>query len=232
MAVTAPGNPNASNLFIKDDVMLALLPPIGFRSQRGSVLAYLKVADRTEIHIQRSELELLNGDGDVVESRVPAFGIKSDTIIKGPYSERFADDSRREESAVCIRWRLNGFEVKASLLEPEGIALRVVYLPLQITKEKDPHIVFTLVNRGNEILNIADGIRNAVCRADGSSYQSNTGGHWDGGYQVPPLYATTHEFNLGDFPGIPRTGRHVMSLRILGQTSEPETIDWKTADRI
>lgn len=45
---------------------------------------------------------------------------------------------------------------------------------------------------------------------------------------IRPGHATTRELNLSDFPGVPRTGRHKMSLEILGIKSEPQTIDWKT----
>jgi hypothetical protein len=227
MGSTTSKTPENPQVLVKDNFLLAIVPPAGYRAEWGAILGFLKVAGGAVMRTERSELEFLNVKRETVEVRDDAFGLKSQTILTGPYSERFADDSRRPESAVLARWRINDTEIETSLAEPEGTALRVIYLPLQVAKEKDPHIVFTLINRGGEMLNIADGIREAVCRADATPYRSNTGGHWDGSYRLRPGHATTRQLNLDDFPGIPRSGRHEMSLEILGVTSEPAMIDWR-----
>lgn len=208
-------------------MLLALISPVGFRSELGAMLGYLKIASRKELVIERSELEFLDAEGKTIETRSDAFGLLKGARLAGPYSGRFADDSPRKEYASFAGWRVNDLEVMTSLIEPEGMELRVVYLPLQIEKEKDPDIVFTLVNRCEEMLNIADGIRTAVCLVDETPYKTNTGGHWDGSYLIRPGHATTRQFNLSDFPGIPRAGRHEMSLEVLGIKSKPQIIDWK-----
>jgi len=79
------------------------------------------------------------------------------------------------------------------------------------------------------MLNIAEGVRNAACLADRKRFESNTGGHWDGGTNIQPDKAVTKQFSLGNFPGIPTTGRYQMSFEILGLTSEPESVEWKGA---
>lgn len=210
-----------------DGMLLAVMPPIGFRSELGAVLGYLKIVNGKTLKIERSELEFLDTEGTIIEMCPDAFGLLKGSHLAGPYSERFADDRQRKESASVVIWRVNDMEVMASLIEPEGIELRVAYLPQRIEKEKDPHIVFTLLNRGEKMLNIADGIRTAVCYADGTPYQSNIGGHWDGSYLLRPGHSTTRQFNLNDFPGIPQTGVREMILEILGIKSNPQTIDWK-----
>src|SRR5207249_3517332 len=101
--------------------------------------------------------------------------------------------------------------VEANLSEPEGVDLFVTYLPLQVPVDDDPHIVVRVVNRTPQVINIADGIRSAICRSDGKAYHSSRGGHWDGGVGLNPGVSTTRQFSLDDFPGVPRTGRHEMS---------------------
>jgi hypothetical protein len=211
-----------------DGVMIALLPPLGFRSEWSGLRGYLKVADGS-FRIENSELTLFAAAGDTLERRPNAFGLKRGKTFTGPYSGRFSDGSRRPADAVAVRWRLNDMEVEASLVESKQTALRVVYLPLQVPVEKDPHIVVTVVNLTGATLNIAEGVRNAVCFVDGQAFHSNTGGHWDGGVEIQTGKAVTKQFSLDHFPGIPKTGRHEMSFEILGLMSEPEVVDWRTS---
>jgi hypothetical protein len=165
--------------------------------------------------------------GTILVTRCNGFGIMGETEIHGPYSTRFSDDSRRPTGAAAVHWRVNGMEVEVELIELEGNVLRVVYLPLQVAVKDDPHIVVTIVNHTGEMLNIAEGIRNAACYADGNRYPSNTGGHWDGGTHVQPEKAVTKQFSLADFPGVPQAGMHQMNFEILGIRSESEMVDWK-----
>jgi hypothetical protein len=217
------------NVLVKGGLLLAVIAPIGFHREWGAIRGYLKASAGYELCVERSELGFVDSEGRIVETRSDAFGLKVGACIKGPYSERFADDSRREESAFTVRWRLNNMEVETSLIEPIGIKLRVVYLPLQVAKEKDPHIVITVINRSGALISIAEGVRNAACIADGKRFRSNTGGHWDGGTQIQPAKGATRSFKLSDFPGVPLSGRHEMSFEILGIRSESETVEWIAA---
>jgi hypothetical protein len=209
-----------------DGVMIALLAPLGFRSEWSALRGYVKVAAGS-FRIEDSELTFFSPGGDLLERRVNAFGLKRGKTFTAPFSERFSDGGRRRAQAVIVRWRVNEMEVEASLME-STTGLRVVYLPLQVRVKKDPHIVATVVNCTGATLNIAEGVRGAVCFADGKPFPSTTGGHWDGGVDVQPGKAATKQFSLDDFPGVPRAGQHKMSLQILGLVSEIETVDWRT----
>ena len=116
-------------------------------------------------------------------------------------------------------------------MSDETASLRVIYLPLQVGIEGDPHILVTVVNRTAGMLNFAEGVRTAVCIADGKRFTSTRGGHWDGGTTIQPRKAATARFSLNDFPGIPRTGCYEMQFEILGHVSQPEFVEWKDATR-
>jgi hypothetical protein len=171
----------------------------------------------------------LDAAGNVIESRREAFGLGGKKQFAGPYSNRFSDDTRRPAEATAVRWHVNDMQVQAGLIESEGISFRVIYLPLLVSVEGDPHIIVTIVNHMGERMNIAEGVRNAACLADDTRFASNTGGHWDGGTNVQPDKAVTKQFSSDDFPGIPKTGRYQTSFEILGLTSEQESVEWKGA---
>ena len=216
------------NVLQSNGVMIALLTPLGFRSEWSGLRAYLKVSAGS-FTIDSSQLTFFSAQGDVLETRPNAFALKRGKTFDGPYSDRFSDGSRRPAEAVGVKWRVNDMEVEASLVESKDTALRVVYLPLLVPVEKDPHIVVTVVNLTGTMLNIAEGVRNAVCFVDGQAFHSNTGGHWDGGVNIQTRKAVTKQFSLNHFPGIPKTGRHEMSVEMLGLVSEPEIVDWRTS---
>lgn len=220
---------NLKDVLQSDGILIALVTPLGFRSEWGALSGYLKIAAGKALEIEGSELLFLDAVGNVIETRREAFGLGGKNGLAGPYSHRFSDDTRRPAEAATVRWRVNDMEAGAGLTESEGISLRVIYLPLLVAVEGDPHIVVTVVNRTDRMLNIAEGIRNAACLEDGKRFASNTGGHWDGGTNVQPDKAATKRFSLDDFPGISKTGRHQMRFEILGLTSEPETVEWKDA---
>jgi hypothetical protein len=221
---------DSKNVLQSERVMIALLTPLGFRSEWSAVRGYLKVSAGS-FRIENSELTLFAATGETLETWPNAFGLKRGKTVDGPYSGRFSHGTQRPAKAAVVRWRVNDIEVEANLVESNETALRVEYLPLQVPVEKDPHIVVTVVNLTGTVLNIAEGVRNAVCFADGKAYPSNTGGHWDGGVHIQTGKAVTKQFSLDHFPGIPKTGRHEMSFEILGLVSETETVDWRVAER-
>ena len=213
-----------------ENTLIAVLPPLGRHSNWGSILGYLKIASRRTFEIHSSVLEFVNANGELLEKREAAFGQQPGTKHSGPYSIRFSDDTRRPAGADRVYWRVNEMIVEAGLSGREDVGLRVMYLPLQVQIDRDPHIVITVVNRTTKVLNIADGIRSAICYADGQAYCSNRGGHWDGGVGLNPGYSTTRQLSLDDFPGIPRAGHHEMSIELLGLRSKPEYVDWLPAN--
>ncbi len=212
------------NVRYDEGTLIAIVPPAGRHRDRAALLAYLKVADGKTFTIESSVLEFFDAHGKLLESREDVFGQQAGITRKGPFSVRFADDSRRHAGADRVNWRVNEMIVEASL--SEQVDFRVIYLPLQVPVELDPHIVVNVVNRTSAVLNIADGIRSAICRADGRAYTSHKGGHWDGEAGLNPGSSTTRQFSLDDFPGTPRSGRHEMSIELLGHSSEPVLVDW------
>lgn len=219
-------NTNPNSVLIADELLIGLLSPLGYRSEWGALLGYLKIAGNTAVTIMRSELVFLDTEGNTIETRTGAFGLGSGAKYSGPFSGRLSDDSRRPAAAVAAKWRLNDMEVASELSDPSETALRVIYLPLLVASSKDPLVVVTLVNRTAEILNVAEGTRSAVLFVDGNRCPSNTGGHWDGSYGLHPGRATTRQFSLDDFSGAPQSGIHNVSFTMLGLISESETVNW------
>lgn len=220
------GNPE---VLVRDEILMALVPPIGYRSEWGSLLAFLKLARGAELDLECTELEFFDAGGCTLERRQDAFGLRVGMHLSGPYSEKLGDDSRRPERAVLARWRLNEFAVETELVVPEDEESfpRVVYLPLQVPLPTDEHIIVSIVNRGLEPIDIAEGMREAVLWVDGTPYASVAARLWNGGYLVRPNRATTRRFRLSDFPGAPRQGAHETSLEILGARSLPQVVEWR-----
>ncbi len=213
-------------VLLAEGVLLAIMSPLGFRSEWGSLSAYLKVAGSTALEVKNSELFFEEANGKVIERRLEAFGLKEKMLVSGPFSERFSDDAPRPEGAVTVVWRVNDLEVSSDLFESEEVSLRVRYLPLRVPVDNDPHIIVTVVNRTGEMLNIAEGVRKAACFSDGKRYGCIRGGHWDGSSHVQPRKAFTKRFSLSDFPSMPDSGRHEMSFEIFGSKSLPRTVNW------
>ena len=215
----------------RDGLLIALVPPLGFRSEWAALSGYLKIASYYSFEIETSELVILDASGNEIEVRHAAFGLGSKTKLAGPYSHKFSDHPRRPANAAVFCWRINDLSVRTGLVSDETASLRVIYLPLQVGIERDPHIIVTVVNRTAGMLNFAEGVRTAVCIADGKRFTSTRGGHWDGGTAIQPRKASTVRFSLDDFPGIPRTGCYEMQFEILGHVSELELVEWKDATR-
>jgi hypothetical protein len=220
-----------TNVLHDENTLIALISPIGRHREWGAIRGYLKSIAGT-FDIQTSSLEFLDRSGKLLETRDEAFGQEAAAKQVGPFSIHFSDDTRRPSDADVVRWRVNNLIVETNLSKEEGVDLSVTYLPLQVPVARDPHMIVTVINRTPQVINIADGIRSAICRSDGKAYQSSRGGHWDGGAGLNPGGATTRQFSLDDFPGVPRTGRHEMSIELLGLISEPKYVDWlPAADR-
>ncbi len=217
---------NLKQVLQSDGILIALVPPLGFRSEWGALSGYLKIAAGKALEIKRSELLFWDAAENVIEARRQAFGLGDKTKLAGPYSHRFSDDARRPAETATVRWRANDMEAGTRLTESEGVSLRVIYLPLVVSTEGDPHIIVTVVNRTDATLNIAEGVRSAACIVDGKRFSSNAGGHWDGGSHIQPKKSITKQFSLRDFPGVPLSGQHEMRFEILGFRSEPEIIEW------
>ncbi len=215
-----------------DGILIALLTPLGFRSEWGGLSGYLKIAEGKSIGIERSELIFHDAAENVIATGTGAFGLVAGTSLAGPYSLRLTDDARRPSEAATVGWRLNDMEVNARLIESEASSLRVVYLPLLVSMKGDRHIVVTYVNRTGGMVNIAEGVRSATCIVDGKRFPSNTGGHWDGGSHVQPGKSITKQFSLEDFTGVSLTGQHEMSFEMLGSKSDPEIVEWTGGEAV
>jgi hypothetical protein len=205
---------------------MALVPPVGYRSEWGSLLAFLKLAQGIELSIDASDLDFFDVRGRLLESWHNAFGFTTGMQLDGPYSEKLADDRRRPAAASLARWRLNSLLVETNLVTSQPDSLRVVYLPLQVPLPNDHHIIVSIVNLGKTPLNIATGMHEAICWADGVAYESIAARVWNGIYLIRPGHATTRLFRSNDFPGIPCQGTREMSLEILGMRSVPQTVTW------
>jgi hypothetical protein len=215
-----------SEILVSGSNLMALVPPVGYRSEWGSLLAFLKLSQGMELSVDYSELDFSDARGHMLESRKNAFGLTPGIHLSGPYSEKLGDDSRRPVAATLVKWRLNGLLVETNLVTSQLDPLRVVYLPLQVPLSDDHHIIVSIVNLGETLLNIATGMQEAVCWADGVAYESIAARVWNGSYLIRPGHATTRRFRLSDFPGTPRHGTHEMSLEILGIRSIPQTVTW------
>jgi hypothetical protein len=217
-----------SEVLVKENLLMTLVPPIGYRSEWGALLGFLKLARSTEVVVECSDLEFFDGDERSLQKRHNAFGLTTGMRLSGPHFQKIGDDNRRPEAAVLAKWQLNQFSVSTNLvvLTTAWQALRVVYLPLQVPLPEDHHIVVTIVNLSEDPINIADGMREARCWVDGVAYESVAARLWNGRYLIQPQQATTRLFKLNDFPGVPRHGIHEMSLEILGAFSPPQFVNW------
>jgi hypothetical protein len=214
-------------LLVKDDIILmALVPPVGYRSEWGYLLALLKLSQGMELIVKRSELDFLNAEGEKIESWYDAFKLVVGMKISGPYSAKLIEDRRRPETATLVKWRLNDLLVETSLITSQLDPLKVLYLPLQVPISQDDHILVSIMNLGETPLNIATGMQNTICRSDSFKYTSIAARVWNGIYLIRPNHGTTRSFQLSDFPGIPRYGTHKMSLEILGMHSPPQAVTW------
>lgn len=215
-----------AELLVRDDLLMALVPPIGYRSRWTSLLAFLKLAQGMALSVDRSELDFFDARETKLARWQNAFGLSTGLHLNGPYSEKLSDDRLRPEAATLAKWSLNDFQIETNLVESQCIPLSVRYLPLQVPIEQDAHLVVSIVNLGETFLNIAIGMQEAVCRCDRVAYASTAARVWNGTYLIRPGRATRRCFRLSDFPGIPRQGTHAISLEILGQSSPPQTVTW------
>ena len=126
------------------------------------------------------------------------------------------------------RWRLNDWVVTAPVTEPECVwpSLSVTYLPLQIPLRDDKHFVVGLVNTGEEPLDIARGVQEAVLWVDGQAWPSAAGRVWNGPYLLRPGHTTMRALRLADFPGAPACGAHEVALGMAGRRSAPHRVQW------
>lgn len=107
-----------------DSVLLALVSPVGYRSEWGALRGYVKVASGKDLIIESSELKLLDANGNTLEARPDAFGLLRGSHLAGPYSERFGDDKPRNPRAAYAAWRVNNLVVMTSLVELASLELR------------------------------------------------------------------------------------------------------------
>lgn len=205
-------------------LLIALVSPLGPRP--GAIVAYLKLGQPGRSAIRQSDLTWLDAHGRPIQTLKDPFGLCG-ARLEVPCSLRFACDRPSPPRAASLRWQVDELVADADLIGGADASLRVLYLPLQVPVPGDPHLVATVVNHGERILDFAQGVRESVLLVDGQQYPSAAGGHWDGGYALRPGFSRTHRFGLDDFPGAPRSGLHRMSLRLLGLTSEPVEVDWQ-----
>lgn len=211
-----------------EGLLMALLPGLGPRAALGSPLGVLKWAGPHPLAVECSTLEFLDGAGRVVERRDGAFGLASGTSIAAPYSQLLADDRDPPRAAETQRWRLNDCTLATRRREPDAAwpSLVVICLPLILPLAEDHHFIARLVNLGTAPLDIARGMREAVCWMDGEGWPSIAGRVWNGPYRLHPGHTATRRFRLADFPGAPATGTHDVALEMLGRRSAPQRIHW------
>ncbi|EYF05355.1 hypothetical protein [Chondromyces apiculatus] len=216
-------------MILRDDLLLALVPPLTFRPGLVFFTAFLKLPAGAALRIERSEFALLDPARRPLDIRRDAFGLTTATHLVGPFSGKLRDDVLLRAEAAVACWRLNDLAVEAPLA-PLGTppeAPRIVYLPLQVPLKEDCHVAFTLVNAGASPIDLPRAMQAARCWMDGVPYESTAGAHWDGSYLIRPQSAGSCTFRLSDFPGAPQRGRHETSIEILGQRSPPEHVDWR-----
>jgi len=212
------------NVFIGEGFAIALLPLV--RAPKGpSVLgALLKVLPGPELKIHESMLEVSAPEGVILRQR-GAFGLGG-ACIAGPHIRRFSEDASTDSRATTMRWSLNESIVEVPCGDGPS-DLRATWLAVQIPLPNDVHLVVDFFNRSAHTVNIATAMREAVCWADGVPYPSVAGGVWNGPYLVAPGRKTRRSFSLDDFPGVPRSGTHEMSVGFGGERSSPETVTWR-----
>lgn len=220
-----------ANVFETEQVLIALLSALGPRAAREARRAALKWAGPGELTVTSSIIEFVDCLGNVVERRERAFGLDSGVAIEAPYSAALADDREAPAAATTQRWRLNDWSVVASaaLPEPDWEGLVATCLPLQVPLLDDQHFVLQLVNTGSVPLDIARGVREAICFVDGKPWLSTAGRIWNGPYLLRPGHVTVRRFRLADFPGAPVTGTHEIVLELLGRRTAPQRVHWHGA---
>ena len=219
---------SSSKVLVRANVLMGLLPPIGPHAEWQAAVAFLRLAQNTELNVKNSTLNFIDTDKRLLGTCESAFGLTPGTRLRGPYTVKLSDGRRRPARAVHQRWDLNEMSVATGMgtRETESQPFQVVYLPLQVALPHDYHVIASLVNQGQTPLDIAEGVRQAVCWMDGIPFESNAGRVWNGPYLVRPNRATRYYFRLSDFPGMPRSGLHEMSLEMCGLRSHAEIVDW------
>lgn len=216
-----------ANVYHKDDMLMAIIPPAGSRPDLMSLIIYLKIAKGTDLIINRSELIFTDTEGNIVETRLNAFGLLNKHIT-GPYSKKTGDDNYMPKESVAVHWYLNEYRVQTSLLtlNDNPKVPKLVCLPLQVNLPDDYHFIITIINTTQDLLNIADEMRQAVCRMNEKSFPSIAGRLWNGGYLIRPGRAALLKFRLGDFLGAPKRGLYEVSMEICGLQSATQYVNW------
>jgi hypothetical protein len=215
-----------ANVFDTDNLLLALVPTLGPRAAISATLCELKWAGSAPLKVERSTLEFIDDKGEVIGRQERAFGFEPGTELVAT-SQSCIDENHRP-AGLLQRWRLNDWVVESPIVVPEAEwgNLHVIWLPLQLPLVTDVHIVVSLANLDDKPLDIARGVREAVCWVDGVPWSSAAGGVWNTRYLIEPGHSTRRHFRLADFPGVPTAGRHEMSFQMLGRRSKPQFIQW------
>jgi hypothetical protein len=220
---TSPG------VIVGENLLLALIPLVGPRTDSISLAAFIKVTEGSDLIIHHSEIVFADAEGNIQELRNNAFQLDKGIHFSGPCSKVLEDHSRRPEGSTLVRWQINDLSVEGTITFSEELwhLPHLVCLPLQLPLESDCHLVVTIVNTGTDLLNISEGVRNAVLHVDGITYHSIAGRSWNGVYLIQPGRPDMRRFRLLDFPGAPGHGRHTVSLEMFGKRSVTQVVDWK-----
>ena len=221
---------NDHGVLMTHDMLMAIITPIGKWSSLMSIIVFLKISEQTHIIIERSELELINKSGQLLEKRSNAFGLSRGTKLSGPYSEKFGDDNYRPLDIVNIRWHLNDFKVEANLYFTESDWQKPILmcLPFKFNLPNDYHLIVTIVNTSEYPLNIQAGMQQAIFWVDKIPYASTAARLWNGEYLLRPAHTTICKFRLDDFPEAPQSGLHDVSIQMFGIQSTEQSINWYT----
>jgi hypothetical protein len=209
-------------------LLMALLPR-PFRQMAGGPSAILKWAGPGPLDVMRSRLAFLDAAGRLIETREDAFGIAAGAVIAAPFSRHLVDEDDVPAAAVMQRWSLNDWDLGTPARETRAdeLGIALVCLPLLVPAPEDVHLLASLVNAGPAPLDIAAGVREAVCWVDGKPWPSTAGGNWNGPYLLQPGRTATRRFQPRDFPGAPVTGPHEISLEMLGRRSPAQRVAWR-----
>ncbi len=207
-------------------LLMALLPYVGPRAALASTRAVLKLAPSEPLVVAASTLEFLAAPDRVLSRRDEAFRLAQGRVFDGPVQLPLSDETRRPADATRHRWQLNDWTVEAPMTVADAGGLHATWLPLLLPLREDVAVIAELVNDGPAPLDMAQGVQQARCWADGIAWASIAGRAWDGRYLLPPGHSGTHRFALPDFPGAPTDGEHEMAIELLGRRSPPVRVRW------
>jgi hypothetical protein len=210
-------------IIAREELLVALFSPMsGPWSPTHS--ARLKLARGVERIVSRSIVEHLGEAGTVLGGHSDAFGLSKGMRLTGPMSVSLVDERLRPAGTRALRWRFDDWTLDA-FLEPAS-PVRVAFLPMHVPLADDRHVLVTLTNLGDTLLDVVTPIFEALLWVDGRPYPTRKSFVWNTRRAIHPGRRFRMPYRLDDFVGAPRLGTHEVSLEILGRRTEPQTLEW------